>query len=421
MPSPFDDLPEVDRKSCQLLGPTALVVQGLMGVLVVLSLVYKRHRETPKRPWRIWFFDVSKQVIGQMFVHGVNVLISGVLAHVSAGNACVLYFLNILIDTTLGVAMIYFFIHLTTWFFTEKCHWSGFESGQYGTPPSISYWGRQTAVYVFSISSMKLLVVALFALWPGIFTLGEWMLSFLGSSNAAQVIFTMGLFPICMNIVQFWLIDSIVKAGAEEESLLPTDGATSYDREPLFHAGSDDDDDEDTRPHDIENPPRRRSLSRGHDDLPAECKASTHTSLTATTSGSSSPKAVDDVGSQSIAMHSYPPVGRQSTSPLSSGSLHSRASSTSPNPSSSRRRSPPPSLKPKSRAGFPAVVITSNAELPKPQPQNVVGTLIQDEKVEWDAWGDDDTVDWVDKVGEEEWTGTSPIAHTYIARHAVIT
>lgn len=48
------------------------------------------------------FFDVSKQVIGQMFVHGLNVLISDVLAHVSAGNACVLYFLNILIDTTLG-------------------------------------------------------------------------------------------------------------------------------------------------------------------------------------------------------------------------------------------------------------------------------------------------------------------------------
>lgn len=47
-------------------------------------------------------FDVSKQVIGQMFVHGVNVLISGLVAHLSSGNACVLYFLNILIDTTLG-------------------------------------------------------------------------------------------------------------------------------------------------------------------------------------------------------------------------------------------------------------------------------------------------------------------------------
>ena len=94
-----------------------------MGVLVILSLVYKRHRETPKRPWRIWCvstlhvyrvshpqghgrsFDVSKQVIGQMFVHGVNVLISDVVAHLSTTNPCVLYFLNILIDTTLGESL----------------------------------------------------------------------------------------------------------------------------------------------------------------------------------------------------------------------------------------------------------------------------------------------------------------------------
>ena len=47
-------------------------------------------------------FDVSKQIVGQMFVHGVNVLISDVVAHLSTTNPCVLYFLNILIDTTLG-------------------------------------------------------------------------------------------------------------------------------------------------------------------------------------------------------------------------------------------------------------------------------------------------------------------------------
>ena len=78
------------------------VVQALLGLLVILSLVYKRHRESPKRPWNIWLFDVAKQLAGQMFVHGVNLLISGVVAHVASGNACVLYFLNILIDTTLG-------------------------------------------------------------------------------------------------------------------------------------------------------------------------------------------------------------------------------------------------------------------------------------------------------------------------------
>jgi hypothetical protein len=96
------------------------IVQGLMGIFVLLSLVYKRHRETPKRPWRIWFvspsqgrprgthyftrrlFDVSKQVVGQMFVHTANLLAAGLVSHHTDGNACVNYFLNILIDTTFG-------------------------------------------------------------------------------------------------------------------------------------------------------------------------------------------------------------------------------------------------------------------------------------------------------------------------------
>ncbi len=65
-----DGYPDVDRKSCELLGETALVripsctsqyskfiaqiVQALMGVLVICSLAYKRQRESPKRPWKIW-------------------------------------------------------------------------------------------------------------------------------------------------------------------------------------------------------------------------------------------------------------------------------------------------------------------------------------------------------------------------------
>lgn len=63
----------VDQKSCSLLGRTALVssqplsnaqqltlskiVQALMGVFVIASLLLKRHREKPKRPWKIWYLS----------------------------------------------------------------------------------------------------------------------------------------------------------------------------------------------------------------------------------------------------------------------------------------------------------------------------------------------------------------------------
>jgi hypothetical protein len=129
-----------------------------------------------------------------MFVHGANVFISDLGSHHSAGNACVYYFLNILIDTTIGepslhtnnqirltytagVALIYIILRFITYILADRAHLKGFESGQYGNPPSFAFWLRQAAVYVLSLTSMKLLVVGLFALYPGIFKIGDWLLS----------------------------------------------------------------------------------------------------------------------------------------------------------------------------------------------------------------------------------------------------
>jgi len=203
----------IDRKSCSLLGPTALAVQGLMGILVILSLVYKRHREPKKRPWKIWFFDVSKQVLGQAFVHSLNLLISGFGAVHSYGkNACVFYFFNVLIDTTLGVAIIYGLLKLVNHIINDRLHLKGFVSGQYGSPPKWSIWARQAVVYAAVLTAMKLLVVAILAIWPGLIDFGAWLLGWTGNGGNFQIIFVMGLFPIVMNIVQFWIIDTIVKA-----------------------------------------------------------------------------------------------------------------------------------------------------------------------------------------------------------------
>ncbi|KAL5507929.1 hypothetical protein ACEPAH_5547 [Sanghuangporus vaninii] len=258
IPPFFDDDLPLDRRKCRLLGPTALVVQALMGVFVILSLVYKRHRESPKRPWRIWTFDVSKQVVGQMFIHGMNLLISGVGAHHASSNPCALYFLNILIDTTLGVALIYFIHHFLTYVFSDWLMLKGFRSGQYGSPPSILYWIRQAAVYVTALTTMKLVVIGLFAIWPGIVQVGNWLLSWTGGGDGIQVIFVMGLFPIAMNVLQFWLIDSIVKAASQDSELLPSSSPRhSADREPLVDSNrsSNDDGDASINGHDAENVP----------------------------------------------------------------------------------------------------------------------------------------------------------------------
>ncbi|KZT43000.1 hypothetical protein SISSUDRAFT_1030178 [Sistotremastrum suecicum HHB10207 ss-3] len=235
----------VDRKSCSLLGPTALIVQALMGIFVISSLLVKRHREKPKRPWKIWTFDFSKQVVGQAFIHGLNVLISDQGASRSAGrNACVYYFFNVLIDTTFGVAVIYGLLHLLSRLFIDVFHLKGIRSGEYDNPPRFSYWARQAAIYIVVLTAMKLLVVALFAVWPGIIEVGAWLLSWTGSSNAAQVIFVMGIFPIIMNVIQFWIIDSIVKASSQGPVALGYQAAS----EPLIDDVPSDHEDDDLDP-----------------------------------------------------------------------------------------------------------------------------------------------------------------------------
>lgn len=68
--------PKDAEGECQLLGSFALLVQAALGALALLSLVYKRWKERPQRPVKIWFFDVSKQVFGSVLVHVANIFMS---------------------------------------------------------------------------------------------------------------------------------------------------------------------------------------------------------------------------------------------------------------------------------------------------------------------------------------------------------
>lgn len=113
----------------------------------------------------------------------------------------------------------------------------------------------------------------------------------------------MGIFPIFMNVIQFWLIDSIVKASTSSTAV--RSNSDSQDREPLFNSPDDDDDDDDDSPLDIERGPgssTSRTTSEGdfktlvgaEDNMPK---------LLA--SGSTSPKTLP--GTPISVAHDYPP------------------------------------------------------------------------------------------------------------------
>lgn len=98
--------PDKDNGACELLGPFALLVQVALGGLALLALVYKRWRERPQRPVKVWAFDVSKQVFGSAMLHLANLLASMFSADQIAltpsytPNPCSYYLLNLGIDVS---------------------------------------------------------------------------------------------------------------------------------------------------------------------------------------------------------------------------------------------------------------------------------------------------------------------------------
>ena len=215
----------------------------------------------------------------------------------------------------------------------------------------------------------------------------------------------MGLFPILMNILQFWLIDSIVKASEEAALVLQSDSSRpSYEHgqhEPLFGVPSDDEDDDANTgslplpQHDIENP-RPRSKSRDNN------KRSTPDEQKSITSGTTAPGVSS--GGTSVPMHAYPPSIKSAGSSTPSSS---RTSSMSPSSETSHKykRSTPTTLRLHS-AHVPAI---NSPERPSthptltPKPSNSAVVVTEQDPNSWASWDDSD--DWANRVGEDEWTG----------------
>ncbi|KAK5119491.1 hypothetical protein LTR85_007591 [Meristemomyces frigidus] len=247
-----------DQAECRLLGPFALLVQAALGGVAILCLVWKRYRETPKRPWKIFFFDVSKQVVGSMLTHVLNLAMSlfstkmDVLAAVAkAGledakndpegrmpNPCSYYLLNLGIDTTIGIPVLYILLKILHAAFLK----SGIvqppesiKSGYYGHPPRYTWWIKQALIYFVGLVGMKLFVFFLFSAMPWLPWIGDWALRWTKGNEALEVTFVMFIFPLVMNAMQYWIIDGLI---------MERKGKESEDKDGYEQVHSHDDEDE---------------------------------------------------------------------------------------------------------------------------------------------------------------------------------
>ncbi|CCX34062.1 vacuolar membrane protein-domain-containing protein [Pyronema domesticum] len=259
-----------DNGRCDLLGPFALVVQGALGAVAFLVLLWKRSRERPQRPFLIWWMDASKQVFGSVLVHMANLLLSmissgtlttepsptslvvaAVRRSVDGGdegyhaNPCSFYLLNLGIDTTIGVIFLIYSLKFLNCIL-ELCKLPGFRtgitSGYYGDPPQWGIWAKQSVIYFTGLMMMKFIVFIMFVLFPWLGKVGDFLLAWTEGDRRLQIFFVMFFFPLVMNAFQYWVIDSYIKHPNPYQNLR---GEAVPDGPPLLPYNVDESDSED--------------------------------------------------------------------------------------------------------------------------------------------------------------------------------
>lgn len=251
--TPSGSLPNDPQNTgeCELLGPFAILVQAALGGLALLSLVYKRWKERPQRPIKIWAFDASKQVFGSVLLHLANLVMSlfsagqiqasvgktaanvaGVKGNKYQPNPCSFYLLNLAIDTTIGIPILIVILRLLTAgaSLTPLANPpESIRSGEYGTPPQASWWLKQSMIYFIGLLGMKSCVFVIFELLPWIIRVGDWALRWTEGNEAIQVAFVMLIFPLIMNALQYYIIDSFIKNNKVTTEVEDGQGAAGED------------------------------------------------------------------------------------------------------------------------------------------------------------------------------------------------
>lgn len=141
--------------------------------------------------------DVSKQFAGAGVIHFLNLFISYVAGRPRNGgpktNLCVWYFLNVAVDTTIGVAILWLWLHIIQ-SILMRLNIKQVRTGQYGSPPlknMLIPWFKQTFIFILAESLMKLCVYGMFRYMPFLFAIGEWVLRWTKGNYRYQVIFVM--------------------------------------------------------------------------------------------------------------------------------------------------------------------------------------------------------------------------------------
>jgi len=213
---------------CVLFGAFSYMIQFVLAVLSFMVLVLKRTRENPRRPWKIWSFDVSKQILSACTIHMLNLIIAIFLSVDTKTDQCVWYFLNLFVDTTLGVFICFAFLLLVDRIAREK-NIKDLQSGLYFE--RIKREDGKTIItvikpkmYFIQLGVWILIVIISKGILLGFSTLmskylesmGNFILKPFKGDEKLELVVVMVMFPLIFNTIQFWVLDNVLKLPEDE-------------------------------------------------------------------------------------------------------------------------------------------------------------------------------------------------------------
>ena len=215
-----------NKNKCEMFGGFGFLIQAFLGCVAILILIIKRYLEKPRRPWKIWFYDVSKQMISSTVLHIFNLLISAILSD-SKGetDACVWYFITLFLDCTLGAFLSYIFMWLSDGIAKNsdfRCIKTGLYYEEY-EKNNKKYYRLKPKLYinqllvwmVITIICKIILLIMLKICKRFMVNIGVFILSPF-TSGKLRLVMVMIIFPIILNGIYFWAVDNILKLKTDD-------------------------------------------------------------------------------------------------------------------------------------------------------------------------------------------------------------
>jgi hypothetical protein len=212
---------EESNSKCEMLGGFGFFIQAVLGAAAFSILIVKRYIEKPRRPWKIWFYDVAKQIISSLVLHLFNLIISAILSSDEKdADACVWYFVTVTLDCTLGAFLSYIFMWLMDGI-ANSSDWTILKTGLYydeymeGNKKCYKLdwkkYGSQLGVWLVITLIVKIILLIMLKICKlFLVNLGTFFLS--PFSNAkVRLVMVMIIFPVILNALYFWVVDNILK------------------------------------------------------------------------------------------------------------------------------------------------------------------------------------------------------------------